>query len=272
MHQIGRLRGTSRGPKEGYSLFIYLIWFITYLEKGYSSDKIEEAFPRYKQKYASATTVWHDESWDTLIEPLISGELSLKNWNILQSDPILFTCLPDRPNVAFRKPHVLRIMCLTSMWEYVVPYKGSWDLIDQLIQLGNVLIAWFQFVIYGLLRQCGLFYMGRTSRCLRTRFGESKHNILKARGKHSLPWHFQENHGKNPLGLSLFSVEAITGHPDLGGRHQKLCSRETFWIYRLGSFSPSGLNEDLEVHSVVWLGPGTPQKFFISWGIRFQVS
>lgn len=48
------------------------------------------------------------------------------------------------------------------------------------------------------------------------------------------------------------AIEAIPqGTLTENERFSLLCKREVFWIYNLGSLSPGGLNEDLEVHNVV---------------------
>lgn len=76
-------------------------------------------------------------------------------------------------------------------------------------------------------------------------------NILHGFDKHSILSYFRDVCDKNPKGLKVFGVEAIVVDCDEGRRYQKLCQREPFWIHQLGSLSLEGLNESLNVHTLV---------------------
>lgn len=100
---------------------------------------------------------------------------------------------------------------------------------------------------------CGFLYVGCTIRPLRMRLCEHKCNIVnitedniaknknkdnnknKNKYNYSVSRHFKEHHNGNPTGR----------------RFQKLCKRETFWIFTLEYLALEGLNEDLEVHEVI---------------------
>ena len=108
-----------------------------------------------------------------------------------------------------------------------------------------------QFVVYGLRCPCGLFYVGRTVRAMRTRFGEHRRFIEQKKDKHSVPRHFCQVHGGSTEGLELFGIEAIPMTLSEGERFSRLCMRETYWIFTLNSMSPDGLNEELEVGTLI---------------------
>lgn len=108
-----------------------------------------------------------------------------------------------------------------------------------------------QFVVYGLKCPCGSLYVGRTVRTMRTRFGEHRRFIEQKKDKHSVPRHFCQAHNGSTQGLELFGIEAIPMSLPEGERFSRLCQRESFWIFTLNSMSPEGLNEELEVHSLI---------------------
>lgn len=220
-----------------------------------------------------------------------------KNWNILKQDPILNSILPPKPEVVFRKAKDLRGLIApsrvrkplnqtktpTDRWTSLFDQKGNYKCgirncgacpfmahrkkevtgtdgrnhkIGQFINCGT------PYVIYGLICPCGLLYVGRTTRPLRTRFSEHKcsiinsnihHRSIKNKKNHnySVPRHFREHHNGNPTGLKVFGIETIKKDDDAGRRFKKLCRQESFWIFSLGSMVPDGLNEDLEIHGII---------------------
>lgn len=216
-----------------------------------------------------------------------------KNWNILKQDPILNPVLPPKPVVVFRKSKDLRSLIApsrvrkpqnqtktpTGNWASIFDQKGNYKCgtkncgacafmahrkkeimgsdgqyhkIKQFINCGT------SYVVYGLICPCGLLYVGRTIRPLRTRFSEHKCSIINSNTYHqsknkkchsySVPRHFRECHNSNPTGIKVFGIEAIKKDADNGRRFRRLCKQESFWIFTLGSLVPDGMNEDLHIH------------------------
>lgn len=108
-----------------------------------------------------------------------------------------------------------------------------------------------QFVIYGLRCPCGFFYVGRTLHAMRTRFGEHRRLIEKGSEKHSVPCHFKHKHGGSTEGLELFGIESLSMSIPEGERFARLCKRESFWIFTLNSMMSEGLNEELEIGTLI---------------------
>lgn len=80
---------------------------------------------------------------------------------------------------------------------------------------------------------------------------EHRSNISTGKDKYSVPRHFKEVHESSIDGLKVFGIEAISNGLDSGNKYQILCTRETFWIFTLGTLAPQGLNEESELHNVV---------------------
>ena len=107
------------------------------------------------------------------------------------------------------------------------------------------------FVIYALACPCNLLYVGRTIRPLRQRFGEHRRKIEAGKDKHSVPRHFLECHQKSTNGLKVWVIEQIPKKYTEAERFHRLCERETFWIYSLGALRPGGINEELEISTIL---------------------
>lgn len=108
------------------------------------------------------------------------------------------------------------------------------------------------FVIYALICPCQLLYIGRTIRPLRQRFGEHRRKIEGGRDKHSVPRHFLKCHNKSTLGLKVWVIEQIPNTFSVAERFHRLCERgETYWIYSLDTLKPGGINEELEISTIL---------------------
>lgn len=60
--------------------------------------------------------------------------------------------------------------------------------------------------------ECGLQYLGRTSRPLHVRIGEHVNNIKKGLITHNVSKHFRLFHFRNPVKLKFWGVEKVTNH------------------------------------------------------------
>lgn len=132
----------------------------------------------------------------------------------------------------------------------VLGSDGHIHRISQFINCGT------SYLVYGVVCLCGLLYVGRTIRPLRTRFNEHKCNINNSNSydqsiknkkchNYSVPRHFKECHDGNPTGLKVFGIEAIKKDDDTGRRFRRICRQESFWIFTLGFMAPAGMNKDV---------------------------
>lgn len=95
------------------------------------------------------------------------------------------------------------------------------------------------------------FYVGRTVRAMRTHFGEHRRFIEKTIEKHSVPLHFEYKHRGNTEGLELLGIESIPMSIPEGERFACLSKLESFWIFTLNNMTPEGLNEELEMGTLI---------------------
>lgn len=101
------------------------------------------------------------------------------------------------------------------------------------------------FAIYLLKCPCGLIYVGETSQKVKNRITSHKSTIRCKKTWLPVPHHFEEaNHNIAQLRYQI--LEHIP-RPRRGGNHIKLLKqRESYWIHRLNSLSPNGLNRDFD--------------------------
>lgn len=257
-----------------------------FLDKGYPTPLIDAAFHHYRslspgpnrppttgKQPTRFITQFHDKY--KKMEKILAS-----HWPILLEDPHLRTTVDTKPKVAYRKsrnikskiaPSRIKPTQPTSSPLTLIPLRGMYQckkplcLTCQFIQHGqktftvkgkNYTLKEFyncstDFVIYCLTCPCGLIYVGRTIRALRARFGEHRRFIEKGRDHHSVPKHFLTHHGRSTAGLSVWVIESIPAKYPAAERYKRLCQQETYWIYSLGTLAPGGLNEDIEVHTLL---------------------
>ncbi len=100
-------------------------------------------------------------------------------------------------------------------------------------------------VIYLICCPCGLAYVGKTSRQLRTRISEHRSNIRTGDMRSPLASHFRQV-GHNVSALQYIGIEKVI-KPSRGGDYENKLQRECFSIYTLNTLSPSGLNDDFDI-------------------------
>lgn len=196
------------------------------------------------------------------------------------SRPHLKTLLPPRPKVIYRRaphlknkiapskfkpisttPPVLLLIPLVGMYQcrkalcktcnFVQHGRKSFTTKGKTYMLKDFFNCSSDFVIYGLRCPCGLMYVGRTIRALRRRFGEHRRLIEGGTDPHSVPKHFASAHQGSTDGLEVWVIEQIPRSLPAAERFKKLCARETFWIYTLDVLSPGGINESMEIATIL---------------------
>ncbi|CAB1337390.1 unnamed protein product [Coregonus sp. 'balchen'] len=93
---------------------------------------------------------------------------------------------------------------------------------------------------------CGLSYIGKTCRSLKTRICEHHSNIRTGETKKLVAVHFLQA-GHPISSLRYIGIEMVKMSRRGGDIERKLRQRESFWIHRLNTLSPLGLNEEFDL-------------------------
>lgn len=101
-----------------------------------------------------------------------------------------------------------------------------------------------KFCVYVISCLCPLIYVGSSSRSVKVLILEHVNRIRNSIMEAPLTQHFTEK-GHDPLSLRFCVIEQIQSTTDKD-RVRLLHQRETFWIHKLNSVQPSGLNEKIE--------------------------
>ncbi|XP_041929101.1 uncharacterized protein LOC121693623 [Alosa sapidissima] len=101
-------------------------------------------------------------------------------------------------------------------------------------------------VIYMLRFPCGLAYIGKTTRSLKTRIAEHRSNIRNHNDKSPVAIHFTTAK-HNVSSLRYTGIEHVKCPSRGGDVNSLLLRREAYWIYTLGTLSPRGMNEDFDL-------------------------
>lgn len=260
-------------------------------EKGYPEHLVREAFEtqksplkiQRKKKRNESNTVRFITDYNNQFKEI--SRIISKHFNILKLDKRLSPLLPTVPQVTFRRARTMKNIlapsklktkisgplgdirtyfddrvgvyrckkrgCLTC--QFITHGKTSLqDSSGNTFHIKQFITCSTDFVIYILKCSCNLLYVGRTIRPMRKRIGEHRRFITKGDVEHSVPRHFLSKHNKDTKNLEVMAIEAIPkGTLTDNERFSLLCKRETFWIFKLGSLTPGGLNEELELNTVV---------------------
>lgn len=122
---------------------------------------------------------------------------------------------------------------------------------DKLYLLDSFYNCSSDYVVYCLMCPCKMLYVGRTIRPLRRRFGKHRRLSHPNSTKHSVPRRFLEHHARSTVGLWVWVIESIPRGLSEAERFLRLCQCETFWILTLDTLAPNGLNEELEVNTIL---------------------
>ena len=119
------------------------------------------------------------------------------------------------------------------------------------IPMKSVITCASTHIIYMLRCPCGLAYIGKTTRKLKTRISEHKSSIRRNDREYPVAVHF--NDMKHDIASLLFvGIEAVSlvyswyRAPPRGGNHDLLLKRrEAFGIFTCDTLAPKGLNDEL---------------------------
>ena len=205
-----------------------------------------------------------------------------KHWPILKGDVVLGPALPDRPQFIYRKAPSLRdslapgvidppVVAQLKLFDFLSGFyacgrcatckhvkqhikkrKSFCSNVTQLEYPIKQLITCDTIgVVYMLECECGLQYVGRTSRALHVRVGEHISNIKRGIRSHSVSKHFRQCHQRNPKGLKFWGIEKVTKHWRGGHYIRQLSRRESYWIYETKVSSPAGLNVEFDLNCFI---------------------
>lgn len=194
-----------------------------------------------------------------------------KHWHIINSDPSL-KCFSTPPRVVFKRPPNLRNMLVRAYQPPVTPPHFLQPVPSGNYRCGNctqcnftqktstfnhprngksfnikgVICCNTQNVIYLLKCPCGLAYVGKTTRPLKTRISEHRSNIRNHDTRSPVAVHFtQASH--NVSSLRYIGIELVKQPARGGDINSLILRREAFWIYTLDTLAPKGLNVDFDL-------------------------
>lgn len=194
-----------------------------------------------------------------------------KHWHILQSDPLL-SSFSVPPRVVYKRPPNLKSMLVrANLPSFTEPHFLD-SIPDGNYRCGHCAQCHFTVktqtfkhprtgktfavkgkitcntnnVIYLLKCPCGLGYVGKTSRPLKTRISEHRSNIRNKDTKNPVAIHFTEAR-HNVSALRYQGIEHVTLSNRGGDINSALLKREAFWIYTLDTLNPRGLNEEFDL-------------------------
>nr|XP_055053423.1 uncharacterized protein LOC129438630 [Misgurnus anguillicaudatus] len=195
-----------------------------------------------------------------------------RHWHILDTDPTLGLSFQNPPRVVFKKPpnlrnrlvradlpstktpHFLNTIpagnypcgrCQQCHFTYKTdtfnhPHNGNRYKIKEVISCSTT------NVIYMLTCPCGLSYIGKTTRTLKTRISEHRSAIRNGITSSPVAVHFM-NAKHNVSSLKYVGIESIKCPRRGGNVDNMLLKRELFWIYTLNTLAPRGLNEEFDI-------------------------
>lgn len=105
-----------------------------------------------------------------------------------------------------------------------------------------------KYVTYLLTCPCGLKYVGCTTRCLFKRINEHVYNISIGYKNHSVSRHFRLIHDRDPSKLSFYGIDRVKPHWRGSDMITRVSQNETYWIYKLNTLQPVGLNIDIDLN------------------------
>lgn len=261
-----------------------------FLEKGFPVDLVDTAYQQYKSTSSIENPRPRPNTQKSNLRFIIQyhtqhkqmENIVKKHWPLLLQDEHLLPTLPNRPQFAYRKApnikskvatsklkatplplgyHIPTFLAISGMYQcrkplcktcsFVVHGQKDFHIKGKTYPIKGFHTCSSDHVIYCLTCPCGLFYVGRTIRPLRKRFGEHCRFITGGLDNHSVPRHYLHVHDKSTDSLRVWVIEAMPKDLPPAERYRRLCHREMYWIFLLNVLAPGGLNEDFEVSAIL---------------------
>lgn len=208
-------------------------------------------------------------------------KIIMRHWEILKRDKILGTVLPPRPRFIYRRPPTLRDMlapivgdppvvkenrifnflsgfyacgkcpaCKQCKHNLKMRKEFTASATNRKYQIKNLITCDTEGVVYMLQCDCGLQYVGRTSRLRGARIAEHVNNIKRGLKSH-VSKHFRIFHNKDLKCLQFWGLEKINKHWRGGNYIKQLSQRESLWIYDTKVAVPKGLNVEFDLNCFI---------------------
>ena len=194
------------------------------------------------------------------------------HWHIIDTDPKLKAVFKEPPKLVFRRSPNLRDQLIRSYTPPPIPttflsntspgnYKCSncaqcgyttkcttftHPHSGKVLNIKGVISCSTTFVVYLIKCPCGLAYIGKTTRALRTRISEHRSNIRCGDMSKPVAAHFKKM-GHSITSLRYWGIEKVDRPPRGGDHNRLLLQRESFYIYALNTMAPHELNEEFDV-------------------------
>ncbi|XP_069492437.1 uncharacterized protein [Ambystoma mexicanum] len=193
-----------------------------------------------------------------------SPKIIKKNWTTLTLDPMMKRLFPEPPLFAYNTSKSIREHLIKADFsaerETHENFKGTTlcyncNNCNNLIK-GNTIThphkgykiklhlsstCDSKNVIYGIRCSCSIYYVGMTTRKAKTRWSEHKSNIRTAAIKSPVSQHFKKER-YNIAQIRFIILEQIKMPRRGGNIHKMLLQKETYWIEKLNTMQPNGMN------------------------------
>lgn len=108
-------------------------------------------------------------------------------------------------------------------------------------------------VVYLIKCICGVWYVGKTKRSQKTRIAEHRSNIRTLDQRNPVAVHFMEAR-HNIRSLRYIGIEHVKATRSGGHTDNLLLRRELYWIHRLSTMSPRGLDQEFDIRPfLTWI-------------------
>ena len=254
-----------------------------FIQRGYPSEWVETGFkaalrkPRLdllkksikQDKKFSVTCITTYSPFSQQIRSVFK-----KHWHLLQSDPQLSHTFQYPPLFVNKRGRNIRDSLVKANFSSIKPAQPTQTLLSPIpngnypcghcaqcnntnkakvfnhpltgkpFPIKNVITCASTHVIYMLRCPCGLAYIGKTTRKLKTRISEHKSSIRRNDRDYPVAVHF--NDMKHDISTLRFVGMEWVPPPPRGGNHDLLLKRrEAHWIFTCDTLAPKGLNDEL---------------------------
>lgn len=193
------------------------------------------------------------------------------NWLILQNDPVLKKIIPKKTAITFRKAPTIKSLVAPSRLRQhgEVPIKSSnkgsfkcnsirclcckeithgrkefkSTMLQEIFQIKQHLMCTSKYIIY--LLKCGVQNIGHTIQRLQQRMNKHRTNIRKGFMQHGVSRHIFLHHHDDSCPYTVTPIDQFLSLAS--NRFEKLKPKEMYWIFKLQTLQPKGLNEITEV-------------------------
>ncbi|XP_041417760.1 uncharacterized protein LOC121393382 [Xenopus laevis] len=260
-----------------------------FLDRGYNRKQIHNCIQETNKVDRKDLLMYKTKKEEKKSLPFVSTygshskaieKIVLKYWPIIQQDRTIGKCYPNNPMFSYKRGECIRdILCpseidppKSSTQRFLgKPKKGTFACLNCVccasiikgdrvnhplygtpLFLKNYATCDTCNVVYLLKCPCGMAYVGQTARQIKIRIKEHRGYIRNYKKDTytdtAVARHFAEmKHNVNQL--KWLVLEVVQNPPRGGDVKTKLLQREMYWIKKLNTMNPKGLNESWSVKS-----------------------